>query len=307
MTTLIPPQIGASDLAIVTRNLSKQYGSQFALHDVSLHVPTGAVYVLVGPNGAGKSTTIKLLLDLIRPTGGSVEVLGLDAQQQGPLVRANIGYVPEQSEWGYPWMRVRQLLDHHRAYFPQWDAAYAERLSALFHLKTDSKVSALSKGEARRVHLTMALAHRPPVLILDEPTDGLDPIMRDETMAALVDHLAETPTTVLISTHRVEEVQQIADHIGVLNEGTLRTQLPTEALRTSLRRYRAIVPDGWQGASALDGAVLQRTGSGREIEWIMWGDERDVTAGLTTLGASVTDVTALSFFDATLALLKSKG
>jgi ABC-2 type transport system ATP-binding protein len=291
------------ELAVVTRELTKRFGTQTALHDLALGVPVGAVYLLVGPNGAGKSTTLKVLLDLVRADAGGAEVFGLDTRDEAPRVRANVGYVPEQAHWGYGWMQVGRLLEHHGRYFPTWDAAYASRLAALFELQLERRLQTLSKGQARRVHLTMALAHRPPLLLLDEPTDGLDPYMRDETLGALAEHLAETPTTVLLSTHHVEEVERLADHIGILRSGQLQVQASLAELRARLRRYRAEVPDGWRGVDTLNGAVLRRVGSGREVQWTVWGDEADVAQQLAAAGATVRDVTPLSLSEATLALL----
>jgi ABC-type Mn2+/Zn2+ transport system ATPase subunit len=196
MPAPLPIRLPDTDLAVETRELSKTYKTIAAVTKITLQVPTGAVYLLVGPNGAGKSTTIKILLDLVAPTAGSAQVMGLDPQKHAALARANVGYVPEQLNWGYAWMRTGRLLEHHARYFPSWDWSYARTLFEAFELKLGQKLGTLSKGQGRRVHLAMALAHRPPILVLDEPTDGLDPVMRDETLGVLVDHLATTPTTV---------------------------------------------------------------------------------------------------------------
>ena len=303
----LPTTLADASLAVATRHLTKRYGKETALRNLALQVPNGAFYVLVGPNGAGKSTTIKLLMDLLRPDDGSAEVLGLDVRAGGTRVRANVGYVPERHEWGYGWMRVGRMLQHHARYFATWDGAYAERLAKLFELKLDRKLKALSKGEARRVHLTMALAHRPPLLLLDEPIDGLDPLMRDETLGLLAEHLSSTPTTVLLSTHHVQEVERLADHIGVLHSGELRAQMTLAELRAGLRRYRAEVPDGWKGIPTLNGAVLRRNTAPREVEWTVWGPEADVTRRFADAGATVREAAPLSLHEATLALLNQKG
>ena len=302
----LPTTLASGRLAVATRGLHKAYGHQIALRDLALQVPEGAFYVLVGPNGAGKSTTLKLLMDLLSADAGSIEVLGLDPRSAGPTLRANIGYVPERHEWGYPWMRVGRLLEHHRRYYAAWDVEYAARLARVFELKLDRKMKTLSKGEARRVHLTMALAHRPPLLLLDEPIDGLDPLMRDETLGLLAEHLASTPTTVLLSTHHVQEVERLADHIGVLRTGMLRAQMTLAELRAGLRRYRAEVPDGWQGVPALNGAVLRSVAAPREVEWTVWGREADVMNQLSASGANVREAAPLSLHEATLALLNPK-
>jgi ABC-2 type transport system ATP-binding protein len=307
MMSSIPTQLSGADFAIVTHGLNKRYGTQTALRDVMLQVPAGAVYLLVGPNGAGKSTMLKVLLDITRADSGAAEVFGLDVRNQSPKVRANVGYVPERPDWGYGWMRVRRLLEHHARYFPTWDNAYAARLAEAFQLRMDRRMGVLSKGQARRVHLVMALAHRPPLLMLDEPTDGLDPLMRDETLGVLAEHLSDTPTTVLLSTHHVEEVERLADHIGVLHDGELRAQLSLNDLRHGLRRYRIEVPDGWQGITSLNGAVLRRSTSAREMQWIVWGAETEVARQFDNAGATVRDVASLSLLDATITLLNQQG
>ncbi len=303
MTGPLPTKLRDGDLAVDTRGISKRFDSQVALSDVSLQVPVGAVYLLVGPNGAGKSTTLKVLLDLMRADQGTATVFGLDSRAQAPEVRANVGYVPERPDWGYGWMRVGRLLEHHALYYPTWDVAYANRLIEKFELRLDRKMGVLSKGQARRVHLTMALAHRPPLLLLDEPTDGLDPFMRDETLGVLADHLAESETTVVLSTHHVEEVERLADHIGVLRSGQLRAQMSREDLDAGLRRYRVEVPEKWTGVASLNSSVLRRVTAPREVQWTVWGPEADVVQKLSASGGTVREVARLSLLDATLALL----
>jgi len=303
MTSPLPTRLRDGDLAVETRGLTKRFGDQVALNDVSLQVPVGAVYLLVGPNGAGKSTTLKVLLDLMRADQGTAEVFGLSTRERAPEVRANVGYVPERPDWGYGWMRVGRLLEHHALYYPTWDASYAEKLVQKFELRLERKMGVLSKGQARRVHLTMALAHRPPVLLLDEPTDGLDPLMRDETFGVLADHLAESQTTVVLSTHHVEEVERLADHIGVLRSGELRAQMSRADLDAGLRRYRVEVPDKWPGVASLNGKVLRRVTAPREVQWTVWGPETEIVQKLSSAGGTVREVVPLSLLDATLALL----
>jgi ABC-2 type transport system ATP-binding protein len=306
MTSPLPLSLGNEDLAVATTGLRKRFDDVDALAGVNLQVPVGSVYLLVGPNGAGKTTLLKILLDLVRPTAGTAQVFGFDSVAAGPDARARIGYVPERQDWGYSWMRVERLLQHHSVYFPNWDAEYAARLVEAFGIRLQAKYGKLSKGEARRTQLVMALAHRPPLLLLDEPTDGLDPVMRDELFGILSGHLAETPTTVLVSTHIVHEMERLADHMGVLRAGRLQTQLPLNQLRLQLRRYRAEVPDGWSGPSGLNGAVLRRQDAPRAIQWTVWGEEEDIVRRLTSAGAAVREVTPLSLEDATLALLTRK-
>ena len=293
--------------AAATHGVTKRYGGRTALDRVELRVPEGAVYVLVGPNGAGKSTTLKVLMNLARADEGSAEVFGMDTVRQGPRVRAQVGYVPERHDAGYAWMTVGRLLRHAAAYYPAWDAAYAEALARAFDLRPERKAGSLSKGEARRLQLVLALAHRPPLLLLDEPTDGLDPAARNRALALLAEHLADTPTTVLVSTHHVHELESLADHVGVLRAGRLVAQMPRDELHRTVRRYRLEVPEGWEAPPELQGAALRRSRAGREAQWTLVGDEREVAGRLALSGARVREAAPLSLEDAALAFLPDEG
>ena len=289
--------------AVETAGLVKKFGSRMALDGLDLTVPRGAVYVLVGPNGSGKTTTLRALLDLVRADSGRATVLGHDTVTDGARVRAVSGYVPERQDAGYGWMKVQQLFEHHASYRSTWDAAYAAELMERLEVRDHTKFGKLSKGEARRVQLVMALAHRPPVLLLDEPTDGLDPVMRDEALALLADHVAENESTLLISTHLVYEVEGLGDHLGVLKEGALRAQLDRTTLRDRLRKYTLEVPEGWSGVDALRDRVIRTGGGGREVAWTVWGEEDDVVEQLRGGGATVRNVDPLTLEEAAVALL----
>lgn len=299
-------RLDADAFAVRTEGLTKRYGRETALGGVDLQVPEGAVYVLAGANGAGKSTLLRSFLNLVRPDSGRAEVMGLDPRRSGPEVRAQIGYVPEGGETGYRWMSAGRLLEHHAAYYPSWDAEYAARLCRILEIRPDRRIAHLSKGQTRRVQLVMALAHRPPLLLLDEPTDGLDPMARDEVLGLISEHLADTGCTILVSTHLVYEVERIADHLGVLRQGRLVAQVSRERLHRMLRLYRAEGPRGWVGPSDLPGTLLQRKGAGREMQFTVWGDEHEVAAHLARSGAVVRDVTPLSLDDAVVTLLRAK-
>lgn len=289
--------------AIETSGLVKRFGRRVALDGLDLAVPRGSVYVLVGPNGAGKTTALRVLLDLVRAGRGAARVHGRDSVAEGAWVRALCGYVPERQDAGYGWMKVQQLLSYHASYRPTWDAAYAGELMRVMEVRDHTRFGKLSKGEARRVQLVMALAHRPPVLLLDEPTDGLDPVMRDQALSLVADHIAENESTLLISTHLVYEMEGLGDHLGVLKEGRLTAQLDREKLRLQLRRYTIDMPEGWSSPADLAGRVVRRNGRGREQAWTVWGEEREVVERLGAAGVSVREVEPLSLEDAAIALL----
>jgi ABC-2 type transport system ATP-binding protein len=293
--------------AVTTHGLSMRYGKQTALDAVDFRIPEGAVYVLIGANGAGKSTAMKLLLNLERPHAGRAEVFGLDTVGHGPRVRAQVGYMPESHEHAYGWMTAGRLIQHVAAHYLAWDHAYADRLIEVFGVRVQRKVGTLSKGESRRLQFVLALAHRPPLLLLDEPTDGFDPVVRNRTLAQLAEHLADTPTTVVIATHHIHEVESLADHVGVLSAGRLVAQMSRDELRRTVLRYRVEVPEGWEAPPELRTPSLRRSRGGREVQWTLIGEERDVTARLAAAGAAVRDVTPLALEEAALAFLADEG
>lgn len=286
-----------------TRGLHKRFGAQVALDGLDMTVPEGAVYVLVGPNGAGKTTTLRALLDLTAVDGGEAEVFGLPCVERGAEARARIGFVPDSQAFPYGSLSVDDLLAHHAVYFPAWDGSYAAALKSKMAVDGRQRYGELSKGQARRVQLVMALAHRPPLLLMDEPTDGLDPLAQDRFQSLLAEHLAEIPTTVLISTHRVHEVEMLGDCLGVLREGRLVAQLERQRLERRLVGVRAEVPEGWIAEPDLTRSVVRRGGRGREIAWTFWGGADEATAAFTAAGATVRRVERLSLEESTRALL----
>lgn len=288
--------------AVATHEMSKRYGRETALDGVNLRVPDGAVYVLVGANGAGKSTTLKLLMNLERADAGTAEILGLDTARRGPEARAQVGYVSERHDHGYRWMTCGRLIEHVATYYPAWDRAYADRLSLAFGLRLHRKIGTFSKGESRRLQLVLAMAHRPPVLLLDEPTEGLDPVVRARTMSLLAEHLADTPTTILISTHQIHELESLADYMGALRNGRLVAQMSRDELQRTVGRYRVEIPEGWQATRELQAAGVRSNG-GREAQWTLVGQQRELIDRLTLAGALVREVQPLALEDAVFALL----
>ncbi|MHB1326714.1 MAG: ABC transporter ATP-binding protein [Gemmatimonadales bacterium] len=300
---MISTDLGVGPLAVATHGLTKRYGRETALDAVDLRVPDGAVYALVGVNGAGKSTLFKVLMNLERPDAGRAEAFGLDTGAKGPDVRVQVGYVPERQDAPYRSMTCSRLLQHVAAFYPEWDPSYADHLTRALGVRPERRVGALSKGETRRLQLVLALAHRPPLLLLDEPTDGLDPVARRRALALLAEHLADAPTTVLISTHHIDELESLADHVGVLRDGRLVAQLPRDELHRTVRSYQLEVSDGWEPPRELQATGLRRSSAGRDLRCTLVGEEQDVTRRLTAAGARVRQVSKLSFADAALAFL----
>jgi ABC-2 type transport system ATP-binding protein len=289
--------------AVTTRALSKRFGRVTALDGVDLRVPDGAVFVLVGANGAGKSTLFKLLMNLERPDAGTASVFGMDTGCDGPDVRARIGYVPDRQELPYRSMTCARLLRHAAAFHPPWDDDYAARLVRVLDVPLEQRVGGLSKGATRRLQLVLALAHRPSLLLLDEPTDGLDPVARRRTLTLLAEHLADTPTTVLIATHHTHELESLADHVGALRGGRLIAQMTREALRSTVRSYQLEVPEGWQPPGELRAIGVRRSSAGRDVRCTIVGEQSAVVQRLVAVGAHVRQVDTIPLEDAVLAFL----
>ena len=289
--------------AVSTHGLAKRFGRTIALEHVELRVPEGAVYVLVGVNGAGKSTLFKLLMNLERPSGGAAEVFGLDTAWKGPEVRAQVGYVPDRQDAPYRSMTCARLLQHAAAFYPAWDHPYADHLTRALGVRPEQRVGGLSKGETRRLQLVLALAHRPALLLLDEPTDGLDPVARRRALMLLAEHLADTPTTVLMSTHHVHELESLADHVGVLRDGHLVVQMSSDEVQRTVRSYQLEVPDGWEVPSELQATALRRSSTGRDVQCTLVGEEAEVIQRVSAAGARVRKVSTLSLENAALAFL----
>ena len=302
MTRPWPVVLDAPDAAVRATGLTKRFRKVVALDGVDLTVPVGSVYLLAGPNGAGKTTTTRILLDLARPTAGQVEVLGIDPHRRGAESRAQVGYVPERTDIGYSWMRVDRLLDHHARFRSTWDADYARELVDALEVETTRKFGKLSKGNSRRVQLVMALAHKPRLLILDEPTDGLDPLMRERVLGILAAHVRRFQSTMMISTHLIHEADRMATHVAVIDRGRVVLQASRDELKRNLRRYRAAQMPG-ETSPLLDPLVVTRTDTENTTDLVVWGDEQRVNTVLRDTGVEVREVAPLTLEQAAVAFL----
>ena len=214
--------------------LSRHYDTRTALDGVSLSIPRGAVYGLVGANGAGKTTLIKHILGLLRAQSGSVRVFGLDPVADPVGVLSRIGYLSEENDLP-GWMSVDELIRYSRAFRPAWDDLYAEELRESFALDPAAKIKTLSKGQKARVGILIALAYRPDLLVLDEPSSGLDPIVRRDILGAIIRTVADEGRTVLFSSHLLEEVEQVADYVTMINKGQIVLSAPLTEIREAHR------------------------------------------------------------------------
>lgn len=232
-----------SDAAIRTIGLSHRFGAVEAVRGLNLVVPRGSVYGFIGLNGAGKSTTIRMLTGLLAPTAGRALIDGHDIARNPIAALSHIGYVPDRPT-AYAWMRIREVLSFARSMWPAWNEPLVADLLARYRLDPHQKVARLSKGGGAKLSLLLALAHDPEILILDEPTDGLDAISRDEFYEQIVSAVCDRPRTILLSSHALHEVQRIADHVGIIHEGRLLLQGRAEDLIARTKRIRVTFENG---------------------------------------------------------------
>ena len=231
---------GFSEAVISVTELTRRFDSATALDSVSLSLPRGAVYGLVGANGAGKTTLIKHIMGLLRAQSGSVRVFGLDPVADPVGVLSRIGYLSEENDLP-GWMRVDELIRFSRAFYPAWDDDYAEELRQSFALDPAAKIKNLSKGQKARAGLLIALSYRPDLLVLDEPSSGLDPIVRRDILGAIIRTIADEGRTVLFSSHLLEEVEQVADHVTMIDRGKIVLSGALDAIR-EMHRVGGRVP-----------------------------------------------------------------
>jgi ABC-2 type transport system ATP-binding protein len=221
--------------AIQVEGLCKRFGKHEVLRGLNLDVPDGCIFGLLGINGQGKTTLIRTLLGLLRADGGQCRVLGIDPQRDPIQVRRLVGYMAENQTM-YGWMRVRQLIEWVASFYPQWDWSFVDRFQKEVALDGDKKVKALSKGQTSRLALLLALAHQPKLVILDDPTLGLDPIARKDFLRDVIGHLQSRGVTVFFSSHLLYEIEPICDRIAILHEGRIIQSGAVDDLRESVKR-----------------------------------------------------------------------
>ena len=227
------------DVAIKTTKLTKMYGNALAVNGLELQVKKGSIYGFLGRNGAGKTTTIKLLLNLIYPTSGQAWIFGHDVVTEGLQVRGKVGYVAEEPII-YDYMKVSEVVNFCKDTYSNWDMAVVGRYIELFELPVGKKVKELSKGMKNQLALAAALGCKPELLILDEPTGGLDPIKTKEFFGVILEQVAETGQTVFFSSHRLDEVERVADWVGIIDNGQLVFDKSMDDLKTQLKNIRVV-------------------------------------------------------------------
>ena len=289
--------------AVETRDLNYRASKSFEIRDLALNIPTGALYGFLGPNGSGKTTTIRLLLGLLRPSSGSIAVLGGKMPHDGPRVLARTGYVPERPHL-YPTLTIAESMRYHSAFYRSWDWKWAEELADTFMLRRDQKVQSLSKGETGKLMMLLALAQKPELLVLDEPTDGLDPVVRRDVLMAVLDYVSQANATVLISSHLIHELERICDWVGVMDRGRLVAELPMQSFKNGIKRLR--VTDAPALVADTPFVVLAReTTSGIGEQWLVRGWQPPMRQYFDGVGATLREVVDLDLEEGFVEMLRA--
>ena len=261
---------------IEVRNVMKEFDGFRALDDMSMTVPTGAVYGLVGPNGAGKSTIIRHLTGIYRQDAGEITIDGAPVFEN-PEVKSRIAYIPDDIFY-YANASIREMMDFYRSIYPHFDAERFKKLADVFGLDPKRQMRRLSKGMQKQAAFWIAVSLRPEILILDEPVDGLDPVMRRRIWSIIMADVAENGTTVLVSSHNLRELEDVCDSVGIMNKGKIMIERSLNELQENIVKIQLALPDGESLPEGLD--ILHKSNTGRLQSLIMHGTQEELTEKL---------------------------
>ncbi|MEQ9569430.1 MAG: ABC transporter ATP-binding protein [Longimicrobiales bacterium] len=285
-------------------------GESFRLDELSLRVPRGSIYGFLGPNGSGTTTTIRLFMGMVKPHGGTLRVLDGQVPRDMAHILSRVGYVPERPHV-YPQLTVGEAMRFHAAFHRLWDPHWADELVERLGLDPDRKIARMSKGETGKLLVSRALAQRPDLLVLDEPTDGLDPVVRRDVMTTVLDYVSESGATVFISSHLVHELERICDWVGVMDRGRLVAELPMNDFKNGIKHLRVeTVKDGTPvGSDDAPFVVLDRkppNGVSPYETWVVRGWADDHTRWFDSATARLRDVVDLDLEEGFVELLRAQ-
>jgi ABC-2 type transport system ATP-binding protein len=268
-------------LAVETSGLTKCYGGRPVVHALDLKIPVGCVYGFLGRNGAGKSTTIRMLTGMTRPDFGQARLLGENAVSLPPATRARIAYIAEGHPL-YGWMTIDGIGRLTRSFYPQWNKTLFDQIIDHFELPRRKKLRKLSNGQRAQVSLALAVAPDPELLILDDPTLGLDTVVRRDFLESMIQIIQRAGRTILFSSHILGDVERVADRIGILVDGVLRVDCPTEHFKQSLRKVVLDFAGPVKNYPLREGVIGDSVvGSRRELVIVNWSDaHRDAAEAL---------------------------
>ena len=271
---------------IELKNVTKTFGSFTALDQLTMTVPKGCVYGLVGPNGAGKSTVIRQITGVYTPDSGSITMNGEEIYENMEL-KAKIGYIPDDVFY-FPSASLEDMRKFYRGLYPKFDDVLFDKLYEIFNLPPKSPIRRFSKGMQKQAAFHLAICCRPEVLILDEPVDGLDPVMRRQVMSLILSDVAEHGTTVLISSHNLRELEDVCDHVGIMDHGKMLLERSLADMQGNTVKLQLV------GQVPQDLDILHETHSGRLSTYIVRGPAQEVIDKVTLLNPAYFDVLPLS-------------
>ena len=271
---------------IEVKNLTKTFGTCKALDDLTMTIPTGSVYGLVGPNGAGKSTAIRHILGVYRPDRGSVTLDGMPIYENS-AVKARIGSIPDEVFF-FPSATLEDMRRYYRGIYKNFNDALFEKLFDVFQLPKTGQIRRFSKGMQKQAAFQLTLCTRPDVLVLDEPVDGLDPVMRRQVWSLILSDVAQNGTTVLISSHNLRELEDICDHVGIMDHGKMILQKSLADMQGLTHKVQLVgnIPEGLE--------VLHETASGRLKTVIVRGTADQIERKVAAANPAYYDVLPLS-------------
>ena len=268
------------------KNVTKSFGSVKALDDLTMTVPKGAVYGLVGPNGAGKSTAIRTALGVYRPDSGSITLDGKPVYEN-PEVKNRICSIPDDVFY-FQAATMGEMKNFYKGLYPQFDEALFDKLYEVFQLPKNSPIRRFSKGMQKQAAFHLSLCTHPELLILDEPVDGLDPVMRRQVWSLLLGEVAQRETTVLVSSHNLRELEDICDHVGIMDSGKMLLERSLADMQGSTHKLQLV------GNAPLDLEVLHESSSGRLKTLVVRGDAQEITQKVQEANPAYFDVLPLS-------------
>jgi len=291
-----------NDPAVSFEGVTRHFGRTVALDGVSLQLPHGAVLGLIGRNGAGKTTALRLALGTLWPDAGRIRTLGLDPMTQGRAVATRVALLSEESTL-YPWMTVAEIVSFGSHLHPKWDPALATRLTKDLDLDPTKRIKTLSRGTRAKVALVLAVAARPELLLLDDPTAGLDPLVRREVLDGVLQSVSHEGGSVIYASHLVHDVERVSDRIVVFDDGKIRIEGELEALKGRIRRARAVFDSDAPPAGAIEGAIDVVT-DGRILMVTAEASNGSLERALRRLGAREVTIESLPLEEILVALLR---
>lgn len=275
---------------IEVKDVIKSYDGVKALDGLTLTVPAGAVYGMVGPNGAGKSTIIRHITGILKPDSGSITVDGQPVFENPP-VKARMAYIPDDVFY-FPQACVADMMKFYSRIYPTFDADRYKKLGDVFGIDPKKPIRRLSKGMQKQAAFWLTVSMRPDILILDEPVDGLDPVMRRQVWSIVMADVAENGTTVLVSSHNLRELEDVCDHVGIMNHGKMLMEHSLSELQDNIMKVQLALPDGVELPGDLD--IMNASSSGRLQVLILRGKAEEVTNKLAAVGPLFMDVVPLT-------------